>query len=151
MHPCTYLTATQGVTNTPGLQQFNHRLAGICTLYRPSPGASTPSSCIMPHVGCRSSTDNFSKLIWGCMCRMVCPGGVIASYLHSSPVPGLGRIGCLVALSTPSGPITEPNVERLQVGCLLAGPPPLPPPNTVFSLCQEFPGHLPSAHACSRL
>ena len=48
-------------------------------------------------------------------CRVFCPEGVIASYLHSSPAAGLGRIGCLVALSSPSGTIAQPAAESLQV------------------------------------
>ncbi|KAK9825091.1 hypothetical protein WJX74_007614 [Apatococcus lobatus] len=46
--------------------------------------------------------------------RVFCPEGLIASYLHSSPAAGLGRIGCLVALSSPSGPIAQPAAEHLQ-------------------------------------
>jgi hypothetical protein len=35
--------------------------------------------------------------------RLVCPSGVIASYLHASSGPGLGKMGALVALADSKG------------------------------------------------
>jgi hypothetical protein len=31
-------------------------------------------------------------------CRLQAPGGVVGSYLHASPAPGVGRMGALVGL-----------------------------------------------------
>ncbi|KAK9808121.1 hypothetical protein WJX73_008981 [Symbiochloris irregularis] len=38
---------------------------------------------------------------------LACPGGVVGAYLHVSPQPGLGRMGALVALHSPSHPIDQ--------------------------------------------
>ena len=47
--------------------------------------------------------------------RVSCPQGVIARYLHfHSSAGGLGRIGCLVALPSPAGPVAQPAAESLQ-------------------------------------
>lgn len=50
------------------------------------------------------------------MCRLTCPNGVIASYLHASPQAGLGKMGALVALAgTGEGELQEPAASKAQV------------------------------------
>jgi translation elongation factor EF-Ts len=39
--------------------------------------------------------------LWGC--RLCSPNGLVASYVHTSPRPGLGRIGALVGLESSQG------------------------------------------------
>ena len=46
---------------------------------------------------------------------MAAPRGVIGSYLHISPGPGLGRLGALVALEGSSGPLTGKAAHMAQV------------------------------------
>ncbi|KAK9808957.1 hypothetical protein WJX72_007019 [[Myrmecia] bisecta] len=46
--------------------------------------------------------------------RLSCPDGVIASYLHTSPAPGLGRMGALVALQDAQGPIGAEKATRVE-------------------------------------
>lgn len=49
-------------------------------------------------------------------CRLVCPSGVIASYLHASSAPGLGKMGALVALADSKGAtLNDESASRLKV------------------------------------
>ena len=52
-----------------------------------------------------------------CNWRLVCQSGVIGSYLHASPSPGLGKMGALVALTDKGGSVLEGAVaNKAQVG-----------------------------------
>ena len=58
-----------------------------------------------------------------CCCRLVCPSGVIASYLHASSAPGLGKMGALVALADRKGALDAENASTVKVrfsACLLS-------------------------------
>ena len=50
-----------------------------------------------------------------CCCRLVCPSGVIASYLHASSAPGLGKMGALVALADRKGALDAENASTVKV------------------------------------
>ena len=39
-----------------------------------------------------------ASVLWLCIRRLEAPGGVVGSYLHASPAPGVGRMGALVGL-----------------------------------------------------
>ena len=46
---------------------------------------------------------------------MVCPSGVIASYLHASSAPGLGKMGALVALADRKGALDAESASQAKV------------------------------------
>ena len=48
-------------------------------------------------------------------CRLTAPNGIVSSYLHVSPAPGLGRIGALVSLEGREGPIPATSLSQVQV------------------------------------
>lgn len=50
-----------------------------------------------------------------CTARLVCPSGVIASYLHASTSPGLGKMVALVALVDKQGKLEGAAAEKAQV------------------------------------
>ncbi|BDA44109.1 Elongation factor Ts [Coccomyxa sp. Obi] len=53
--------------------------------------------------------------------RLVCPSGVIASYLHASSSPGLGKMGALVALIDKQGSLEGTAAEKAhELGSKLA-------------------------------
>ena len=45
----------------------------------------------------------------------MCPSGVIASYLHASSAPGLGKMGALVALGDREGALDAASAAKLKV------------------------------------
>lgn len=45
----------------------------------------------------------------------MCPSGVIASYLHASSSPGLGKMGALVALIDKQGSLEGAAAEKAHV------------------------------------
>lgn len=49
-------------------------------------------------------------------CRLDAQAGVVASYLHASPAPGLGRMGALVRLESASGRLEGAAADVAQVG-----------------------------------
>lgn len=49
-------------------------------------------------------------------CRLGAQDGVVASYLHASPAPGLGRMGALVRLESASGRLEGAAADVAQVG-----------------------------------
>ena len=51
------------------------------------------------------------------LCRLSCPTGVIASYLHASPQAGLGKMGALVGVvrSRGEGVLEEAAARKAQV------------------------------------
>ncbi len=51
-----------------------------------------------------------------CLCRLVCPSGVIGSYLHASPAEDLGKMGALVALADRDGNLEGEAAEKAEVG-----------------------------------
>lgn len=48
-------------------------------------------------------------------CRLEAPEGLLASYLHTSPAPGVGRIASLVALESKGKAIPETALPKIQV------------------------------------
>ncbi len=49
------------------------------------------------------------------LCRLVCPSGVIASYLHASSGPGLGKMGAMVALADRNGALQGEAASKVKV------------------------------------
>ena len=59
-----------------------------------------------------------------CNCRLACPDGVVAHYLHISPAPGLGRMGALVALEPSSAqPLDNDGFAAAEEGLHRTQPP----------------------------
>ena len=50
-------------------------------------------------------------------CRLVCPSGIIASYLHASSSPGLGKMGALVAITGGKGALEREKATKAKVAC----------------------------------
>ena len=48
-------------------------------------------------------------------CRLVCPSGIIASYLHASSSPGLGKMGALVAITDSKGALEREKAAKAKV------------------------------------
>ena len=65
-------------------------------------------------------------------CRLGAGAGVVASYLHASPAPGLGRMGALVRLESASGRLEGAAADVAQVR-----PAPWMTPNTESLILGE--------------
>ena len=57
--------------------------------------------------------------VFACFDRIACPSGVIASYLHASPSPGLGKMGAVVALVDKQGKLEGAAADKAHVRCQL--------------------------------
>lgn len=63
-------------------------------------------------------------------CRIQSAEGLLASYVHTSPAPGLGRMAALVALNTSSSSLTSEQQADAKASVLHV---PFPPPSPVPS------------------
>lgn len=83
-------------------------------------GSLVSCTCSLACYGCQATA--FHACVSAgvaCFDRIACPSGVIASYLHASPSPGLGKMGAVVALVDKQGKLEGAAADKAHVRCQL--------------------------------